>query len=954
MSAHPPDDQLRALLDGSLAAPDRAAVTTHLEGCDACAARVTRLTASSSDDRTGDIGQPAPISQTTLLVSGQRVGHFVIESRLGEGGMGVVYAAHDPKLDRRVAVKVLRSEPGDGSQGSASAGATRLMREAQAMARLSHPNVVTIYEVGDDAGTIFIAMELVEGTTLNVWLRETRRTQAQLLKVFSGAAAGLGAAHRAGMVHRDFKPDNVLIGDDGRVLVSDFGLARAANTEASPSTAGLASPVHLLDTSVTQGGVVPGTLSYMAPEQIRGQPLDPRADQFAFCVVLYEALYGERPFSRSSLEGVVRAAPAGATVPTWLRQVLLRGLANEPSTRFPTMDALVKALSSDPTTPAPLPAKSTRPWLLAAAAGLAVVTLVAVLVPRGAKGPCDAKEHRLDGIWDSASKQQMQKAFLASGSPTADKSWQYVERELDAYGTRWNDAYQDACDATLVRHDQSETGLRLRLDCLEVARDRLKVITEYLAQGHQSFIKAAPGIVAITRPVEGCDDATALAVVAPPLPGMRQKVQDLRRRQVLAKAEAVVDPNASIAPIRALLAEAEDTRFLPLKAELLADLGHAYSQRGAHAEAIPVRLEALKVADQAHDSESAAIEACNVAIALELAGKPRAEADVALADARARVERSNKSVRTQEIFEHTLTVIYSLRGDHAQSAAHARATLELSKRLHLAPKTIAQSYNNLSASLEAIGQYDEALAAVQAGLAEIADLPGLDDDGTAQTMYCNVVWLACGNGECSKARDTAQRVIASADQRGESRYSVIIRAFMVNVMLDDADRAGALAMATRATDQLAALKLETTYDAIEVRRQLAIGYLRLGQPVEARLQLDQLFAVSNVRISPTSSELVPYLMVSGQAWLEQGQPAKARAELERALRLGEGHTYYPGWGGRMRFDLARALVALKVDRPRTVALASQAARELEALPRHRAWYDELTAWAAAQKVALGD
>src|SRR5262245_44538442 len=234
--------------------------------------------------------------------------HYILIGKLGAGGMGVVYAAYDPKLDRKVAIKLLRPDRVDPDQGRA-----RMMREAQAMARLAHPNVIGVHHVGIWKDQVFVVMEFVDGGTLRQWLAEKPRTATELLGVFLQAGRGLAAAHAAGLLHRDFKPDNVLLGKDGRARVIDFGIARAlqADRVAGPSVAGVlvseeattassgfpssSSPKTPLEIPLTRPGTILGTPAYMAPEQRRGLEASARSDQYSFCVALYESLYGERP-----------------------------------------------------------------------------------------------------------------------------------------------------------------------------------------------------------------------------------------------------------------------------------------------------------------------------------------------------------------------------------------------------------------------------------------------------------------------------------------------------------------------------------------------------------------------------------------------------------------------------------------------------------------------------------
>jgi serine/threonine protein kinase len=299
----------------------------------------------------------------------RRIGRFTVLGLVGRGGLGEVYAAHDGELDRRVALKMLPGEPDP-------AGVARLRREALTMARLSHPNVARVYDVGTHGAQVFVAMEFVRGQTLRAWLAARPRTWKDIRAVFVAAGQGLAAAHREGVVHRDFKPDNVVIADDGRPRVVDFGLA----------TPGVDDPTAAVETTDDGDATQPsdalagGTPAYMAPEQHLGRPCDARADQFSFCVAMHEALYGRRPFVgrtwhtlRPQVLGPANPkAPAGR-VPAHVRVALQRGLRADPAQRFPDMDALLAALTRDPPSSAP------RRLVLAAAVltalGVAALTL---------------------------------------------------------------------------------------------------------------------------------------------------------------------------------------------------------------------------------------------------------------------------------------------------------------------------------------------------------------------------------------------------------------------------------------------------------------------------------------------------------------------------------------------------------------------------------------------------
>jgi formylglycine-generating enzyme required for sulfatase activity len=316
--------------------------------------------------------RPGPDGET--LPPGSLVGRYVVLNRLGAGGAGIVYSAFDPDLDRKVALKLLL--PGrDADPAAAALRKERLIQEAKSIAAISHPNVVAIFDVGTHAGKVFIAMEFLAGGTLREWLAPATRSVPEIVVVFAELARGLTAAHARGVIHRDFKPDNVLFDHDGRPKVADFGLARADRDRESSAEAWLAGDVS--EARLTRTGAVVGTPAYMSPEQLLGQPLDARTDQFSFCVTLYEAVHGRRPFAGDDLVTLAAAVTAGrlgpekGRAPGWLQRLLLRGLAPAPADRFPSMAALGVELAGEPRTK----------WRRRArASGLAGAVLVALVL----------------------------------------------------------------------------------------------------------------------------------------------------------------------------------------------------------------------------------------------------------------------------------------------------------------------------------------------------------------------------------------------------------------------------------------------------------------------------------------------------------------------------------------------------------------------------------------------
>ncbi len=323
-------------------------IEAHLDLCPSCRRVVGELMrepageVSATQARFPSTAGSARAGPSAVLTPGQVIQRYEILGVLGQGGMGVVYAAYDPQLDRRVAIKLLRSEvvtPDDAEEMR-----LRLLREAQAMARLSHPNVVAVYDAGTFEGQLFVVMAHIDGRTLDRWLAERARAWPEILDKFLEAGSGLQAAHSAGLVHRDFKPGNVIVSDDGSAHVTDFGLARsssAAVPEARFPDPGptKGSPGPALDSPITRHGQIVGTPLYMAPEQREGRPVDARSDQFGFCVALFEALYGLRPSSAPP-----HPLPASGGVPGAIRRVVLRGLEREPGRRFPSMAELLVRL----------------------------------------------------------------------------------------------------------------------------------------------------------------------------------------------------------------------------------------------------------------------------------------------------------------------------------------------------------------------------------------------------------------------------------------------------------------------------------------------------------------------------------------------------------------------------------------------------------------------------------
>jgi hypothetical protein len=555
------------------------------------------------------------------LAPGARLGSYELRERIGAGGMGVVWSAHDPDLDRLVAIKLLLHAD------SAPQLRTRLLREARAMARLKHQNVLTVHEVGSTGDRDYIVMELVDGTNLDAFIG-TNPPREYVWEALIAAGRGLAAAHAAGLVHRDFKPHNVLRSREGRVLVTDFGLARGvvettatplptswppavgleATLDATPDTtlatvpparphdpADLASPI-------TQTGALIGTPAYMAPEVFMGSQPDPRTDQFAYCVTVWQALSGERPFKGQTLDELRRAALAGvegvkANLDRRVRQILERGLAPDPAKRWPDMEALLDALECT----ARKPVRRAWPYALAA---IGIGAAAFVLWPRAHVAPveaCELTENMLGSAWSPQIH-----AELARRAPEATVA---IAPVLDEARRDWTAAYEEACQTRGSRTYQA------RVACLADARDQLEALTRML--------RAAPPDALATFDVRAALPSIApckmAAPLAPPAPRADQRDSVLA---ALAEAHAMRGrPGEVVVQSWQRLRElARAAGWQPLEARVAVLLGRELADDGETAAAKSVLADVMPRFATAHDPEFEAMAqlALATAIAQEL------------------------------------------------------------------------------------------------------------------------------------------------------------------------------------------------------------------------------------------------------------------------------------------------------------------------------------------------
>lgn len=455
-----------------------------------------------------------------LLRRGMRVGRYVLLEPIGEGGMGVVYAGYDPELDRRVALKWRRPSgwPNEAQEQE------RLLREARAMARVSHPHVVPIFDVGLFEDGVFLAMELVEGDNLRAWLRDKPRTPREIVSVLLDAGRGLAAAHAAGVVHRDFKPENVMVDRHGRGRVLDFGLAHEAGPLHPASSGTLSATPGVL----TEAGRVLGTPAYLAPERIAGQPSDARSDQFSFCLTLAEALTGQRPFTLDQLHALAQGHPMTPSLaglqglPAAWRRALERGLSADPAQRHVDLPALLSLLEG----------QSRRRWVALGGAGLLALTAGGLAWQVDREAPCDGAQAQVSRVWNARTAEAMEQAFMRAASPLAPEAFQAARTRLEVWTRQWVETRTETCRATHVRHEQDAETLALKVACLDQRLDTLATVVRLLQHADEDWVRHAAQVVDGMERVQGCNDVGRLRREDPGddarLAGVRRRLGEVR------------------------------------------------------------------------------------------------------------------------------------------------------------------------------------------------------------------------------------------------------------------------------------------------------------------------------------------------------------------------------------------------------------------------------------------
>jgi len=817
-------------------------------------------------------------------VIGEVIGRYVVLTRLGAGGMGVVYAAYDPELDRKVALKLLR-DPRGGAEAR-----VRLVREAQAMAQLAHPNVVAVHDVGTVDDRVYVAMEFVAGETLTSWLGRSRRSWREILRMILAAGDGLQAAHAAGLIHRDFKPDNVMVGDDGRARVMDFGLARA---DQAAGVGDARASDRAVSDALTQAGALMGTPRYMAPEQWEGAATDGRTDQFALCVTLWEALYGAPPFagdtfvelSYAVLYSKRRPPPPNAKVPAWLRRVIERGLRCAPGERWPSMVELLAALRDDPT--------ARRRWRVAGAVAILGVgaALVGARVEREREvAACDARAAAIDETWNDGARAAIRAGIVGTGVPFVARAFETSAAMLDDFAAEWRDSERARCLATRVEETVSaELGERQEA-CLDERRAEIAALVDGLRRPEPGTVASVTNVFSEVRRPATCLEVERLGPTVVMDEAERAQAQEIRRTFARVKA---LTRMARLEDARALADEvlrAADALGVPehrARARALAcDISLA---AGDFARARGEAEEALLIAGRGHADEVAAAAATDLALIVGLRFGRR---DEGLAWSRLgemwldRLGVGDDLLRARALFVRGTIGLEA--GDLDQAEADYRRALAIRERLS-GPESIAtvNAHEGLGNILHARGDLDGAVAVFSRALAINEAVLGPDHPDVGVTLSNRLI-VALDRGALPAAIADGRRALAIAEASTGADH--LHTAAIHNNLGRALAAAGELDEAARHFQRT----IEINEQNLGVdHHEVAFGLnglgdvaLRRGDPSTARALHGRALALREASLGADHPYVAYSLTGLAEAMVCAGDHAEATPLLERALAIG--------------------------------------------------------------------
>jgi eukaryotic-like serine/threonine-protein kinase len=824
-------------------------------------------------------GRPPDISIGSRLAE-----HFQVLRRIGSGGMGVVVLARDLRLDREVAIKVV------GSSSSEQAAA-RLQREAQAMAQLAHPNVVAVHEVGTVGGSVYIAMEYVDGGTARTWARSERRTWAGVLDVYLQAARGLAAAHAAGLVHRDFKPDNVLVGKDGRVRVADFGLARSRmGADSQSATAGSievpADHASFQHATLTATDAVVGTPGYMAPEQFANKNVGPAVDQFAFAVALWEALFGDRPYGPHAAlpeeELVLRPTPPERRVPKWLRRALVHALAPKPEDRFVDMQALVRALEAGR-------ARGGRIRVAAlACGGAAIVAAVGLGIGRELRtDPCEGAAAGATEVWSDVRAAAIASAVARTDTEAGPLAWGGLRPRVAAWIGEWSQARVDSCTATRVDASRSDVLLDRSFACFDERLREVDAWLRLLEEGDRAAVHAI-GARDVLPSLGACGDTQYLLaqVDRPSDPKVATRVDELTAALIDIEVRfRAGDRRRARQEIDGLREAVEATGYEPLLATWLVRRGHmelagsdfADAQRDLHAGYVAART--------AGDDGLAAAAARDLAF---LHGIERREIDVArvwLDHVEIDIARGAAPVELRVAVAAVEVVMAGHEGRYEDAIAHGENAVALADA-QLGEFARIEARKALAEALDGAGRHTEAIAMFEEVLATLDAMEGASSL-SREPVYSNLGLAYYQMGRYDEAIAMHEKALARAVAgAGEDHVDLWTSELNLGLALVAAERYDEGAKHLERSRALIE-RLGPDFDADRALVISSLGWLaeRRGELEEALVIYRDALALHRRTLPPTHPEIALQLTRQAEILVRLKRHEDAAPLLDEAMKL---------------------------------------------------------------------
>lgn len=895
------------------------------------------------------------------------IGRYSIRGRLGVGGMGVVFDAHDTTLDRPVALKLMLVDD--------EAERARLRREAQALARLSHPNVVEVYEIGEHEGRPFVAMELVEGHTLGRWAKLRRRSEAELVEVFAQAGRGLAAAHAQGLVHRDFKPGNVLVGSDGRARVVDFGLVRDSGSaeeddvsaEGSGSLPAMSSG-QAWSEPLTKTGSMVGTPAYMSPEVLSSMPAGPASDQYAFCAALFEALYDQHPFVEDDrwaqlpynvLEGKRQRPQGPRSRNKALARVVERGLELRPEARWPSMDVLLEHLRATQV--------RRRPWRGVVVGGLGGLVLVGVMLDSSAETtaavePCDRARATMEAVWTVERRDRLREAWREAGSD-AGEVWSRVDARVVTYADAWWGAHRGACEGPRSPVEVNAAA------CLTRLAEGLDAKLDVFATPDDGLATAALQVVGqLEDPVRCQQSRRATAVVdrgTSPHAATLDRIEALYQTGRYEQAAPLIED---------LVARTELEGSPQSRAAAMLWLGKLRTMRGEPDQAGEAFEEAHLLAKQSGQDWLAAEAA--VAL-LRLFGEHYyrpAEAELWSGHAQAEVERlgdrvleasylnaKGRLLRSQgdlpaalRHHQQALSIQRDLLPvDHLELATslfqvgsvqgllgdvtEGRKALEESLRIrrkHLGERhpAVAQPMTNLGVFLQNQGKLDEA-AEVYEEVLSVMDEVMPSNPLARRVPLTNLSAIFSKRGDSERAADALQSYLQGFEDAGQQADELTRETFSCDIAVLRGDYEGAIRRCRRAVALGEELLGPDHRDVAYRLGKLGDALGRTGRVEEALAAFERSSTIYASRPEDGASAAIDLLNAS-YLELERDRVDAALALVERAREAVPEHRDPPERYRWLDSEIDMTLAALRVerdgDRPESLATLREVVGRIEA------------------------